>query len=56
ILIKLRDRKKLAPRQLGSFWTRNARRGTPGDIFIPDKIIAMPLLNAVAALHGERPR
>ena len=56
ILIKLRDRSLLTQAQLGSIWTRLAQRNTPGDIFISDAIIKTPLLNAIAELHGARPR
>jgi hypothetical protein len=56
ILIKLRDRKGLVANQLGSWWTRAAAARTPGDIFINDATIKLPLLNAIAQLHAERPQ
>jgi hypothetical protein len=56
LLIRLRDRAQVARRQLGTFFTRVARRGTPGDIFIPEPVMNAVLESAIADINALRPR
>ena len=55
LLIKLTDRSAIATSQLGTFWTRFARRGTPGDVFLPEVLIRIPLAEAVTEITAQRP-